>query len=505
MSDHRGKDSWRLEPVGGTGITVALGDSVSFTIGRGEDQDIRLEDPSVSRKHAVLRWSGRAWTIEDLDSTTGTVLSERKLAPRVAVQLSAGDSLRLGNCSFTVRGPRGSVSMTKTMADSDAPAGEIRAAALDHDITQAQLKALTKVADTIASATTPEKVAECAIEELAALTGLANVGFLRGNAEADGWTVLAAKGGMVRDGMVQVSSSLLREAERTKRTVILKAGSDKAAMGQSIIDLQIVESCVAPGVVSGTIYGYIVADNRGKGSGATVDFKKVSGHITSIAHIAGLALLRLVREDELRAKAVEIQKSFEATLRALARAVELKDEYTRGHQDRVAALGALLSRHAGLGDEMCRRVLLAGQLHDIGKIGVPDSVLNKEGKLTDEEFAQMKLHPTKGYDLMLGVPQWEPMLPGILHHHEKWNGRGYPKGLEGEGIPLIARVLCLADVFEALTSDRSYRKALSIDTALEIIRNDLGTHFDPALGKVFLSIPRARLKAIVNGESVGDP
>ena len=165
-------------------------------------------------------------------------------------------------------------------------------------------------------------------------------------------------------------------------------------------------------------------------------------------------------------------------IRALINAIDAKDAYTCGHSDRVALIAKRLAQGLQLDAIRCERLYMAGLLHDIGKIGVPDEVLLKPGKLTDEEFALIKRHPTIGHSIMKHVPQLQYVLPGVLHHHESLNGRGYPFGLKGDEIPLEARILAVADSYDAMTSSRPYRDAMPLEKAAKILREGAGTQWD---------------------------
>jgi HD-GYP domain-containing protein (c-di-GMP phosphodiesterase class II) len=182
------------------------------------------------------------------------------------------------------------------------------------------------------------------------------------------------------------------------------------------------------------------------------------------------------------------QEAFVGTLRGLSKALDAKDSYTRGHSDRVAYLAEQLGRAVGLNDEQARQIYVAGLVHDIGKIGVPESVLCGDKKLTDEEFAQIQSHPGIGHDILKGIPMLGDALPGVLHHHERWDGKGYPQGKSAEEIPLIARILGLVDAFDAMSSNRSYQTNQRRDDVLSEIRACCGTHFDPELVDRFLEL-----------------
>jgi hypothetical protein len=188
------------------------------------------------------------------------------------------------------------------------------------------------------------------------------------------------------------------------------------------------------------------------------------------------------------ARLAEQQAMLTGTLKALAAAIDAKDPYTFGHSERVAFLATMMAKTLGLSAETVEHYHMAGLLHDIGKIGVPEGVLLKPGKLTAEEFAEIRKHPEVGRRILDGIPALGPVLPGVLHHHEQWCGAGYPARLAGEAIPLIARVLALADAFDAMSSTRAYRCAMPRETVLNEVRKCSGRQFDPDLASVFLSL-----------------
>lgn len=188
-------------------------------------------------------------------------------------------------------------------------------------------------------------------------------------------------------------------------------------------------------------------------------------------------------------------------LHSLVSAVDAKDAYTCGHSERVALLSRLLAQQAQLGDHVVERIYMAGLLHDVGKIGVPEAVLQKTGRLTAEEFEQIKKHPEIGARILRDIKQIEDVIPGVLHHHERFDGKGYPGGLAGEAIPLVGRVICLADCFDAMTSSRTYRKAMPLEAALAEIRRCSGTQFDPKLTDAFLSIGADRFRDLLTDHS----
>jgi HD-GYP domain-containing protein (c-di-GMP phosphodiesterase class II) len=183
--------------------------------------------------------------------------------------------------------------------------------------------------------------------------------------------------------------------------------------------------------------------------------------------------------EDLRRAADENKNLFMGSIQMLAGAVDEKDPYTRGHSDRVTRYSLMIAKEMGLDPGFLEILRVSAQLHDVGKIGIEDRILKKPGALTPEEFEIMKTHTTKGANLLRPVPQLREMLPGIELHHEALNGRGYPYGLKGDEIPLLARVIAVADTFDALTTNRPYQRAHDPVEALRIIENLSGQRLDP--------------------------
>lgn len=200
----------------------------------------------------------------------------------------------------------------------------------------------------------------------------------------------------------------------------------------------------------------------------------------------------------------EQRQLFLGTVHALTAAIDAKDRYTRGHSERVAHLSARLAEAAGMSQDEVYRVWIAGLVHDVGKIGVPEAVLCKQGKLTDEEFGHIKKHPEIGHTILKDIRALSDVLPGVLHHHEKYDGRGYPANLVGQQIPLLARIIALADTFDAMSSTRSYRPAMPREKVLEEIRKCAGTQFDPGLALKFVGLDFSEFDAMVERGRAAD-
>jgi len=202
----------------------------------------------------------------------------------------------------------------------------------------------------------------------------------------------------------------------------------------------------------------------------------------------------------------DLKELFIGSLKALTSSIDAKDPYTRGHSERVAFISRWiaerLSEQGQLDAEQIPRIYLAGLLHDIGKVGVEEVVLRKKGKLNDAEFEQIKKHPAIGAGILSGIKQMSDIVPGVLSHHERVDGKGYPNGISGERIPLIARIIGLADSFDAMTSKRTYRDAMSAADALVEIEKCLGSQFDEQIGRIFLSGDVHRLWDVIQDGSV---
>ena len=193
----------------------------------------------------------------------------------------------------------------------------------------------------------------------------------------------------------------------------------------------------------------------------------------------------------------ELRELSVSMVRSLVNAVDQKDEYTCGHSLRVAFYATKLGRHLKMREVDLQMLQWSALLHDVGKIGIRDDVLKKEGRLTDDEFSHIKEHPVRSHRVVREVPQLSDALDGILYHHEHYDGAGYPKGLVGEEIPLQARIIQIADVFDALTSNRSYRKAYDWRAALDVMAEEAGTTIDPRLQREF--------DGLIRGELEGNP
>lgn len=206
--------------------------------------------------------------------------------------------------------------------------------------------------------------------------------------------------------------------------------------------------------------------------------------------IKAVSQMQLIKKinDELKTTYDKLESAYMETIEILRFTVEAKDAYTRGHSDRVSAYSVLIGEALGLSEDDLKTLKIGGLFHDIGKIGIPDSILLKTDKLDDEEYSEIKNHPAIGAHILSNATIFKDIIPIVKHHHERFDGHGYPGKLKGEEIPYLARIATVADSFDAMTSKRSYRDSLPIDVVKEEIKKNSGTQFDPEIAEVFLKI-----------------
>lgn len=270
------------------------------------------------------------------------------------------------------------------------------------------------------------------------------------------------------------SSEMVRSItnEMTNKPIISNSNDTVAnTLGQATI--------IEPIMSDGKVIGVLVAANKlgDDTEASSVDSKLLSATASQIAIFLENALLY---ED--------LSATFLGTLEALTASIDAKDKYTCGHSQRVALLTAQLAEKAGLDADQVDRFRIAGLVHDIGKIGVSEHVLTKQGGLTNAEFDEIQKHPEIGAKILKDIPQMEDILGGVLHHHEKFAGGGYPHGIAGDAIPLVARMITLADTFDAMSSSRTYRNAMNRNAVLDEMKRVVGTQFDPELAEHFFNL-----------------
>lgn len=271
----------------------------------------------------------------------------------------------------------------------------------------------------------------------------------------------------------QATTRLIAQQHDKHSDKLLQIGQHELA---NLVDSEVI---LEPVLHDSRVIGVVLAGGK-----TGPDREATSGDTQLLDAIAGF----LGALHENAARFIEQKNMFIGSLEAVSTALDAKDRYTHGHSERVAWLGTQLAQAIGLGADEVERIRISGLVHDVGKIGVPEAVLCKNGRLTTDEFDQIKKHPRIGYNILKGIPKIDDVLDGVLYHHERWDGQGYPTRLAGESIPLYGRILAVADTFDAMSSTRSYRQAMPREKVLAEIAACSGTQFDPSLTEPFIAL-----------------
>lgn len=302
-------------------------------------------------------------------------------------------------------------------------------------------------------------------------------------------TIAAAKG--LPHDIINTTKKMVGEmiagwvAERGEPLVITEGTDIDPLLKEALYREDLSASMCMPLISKGKVIGVLnLSKKKGEAPFSESDLEFVSILCGQVA----IAIDNASLFNALQAKAEELNRSYFESVMALAQAIETKDSYTRGHCDRTVRHALLIANRLGLPETEKEKVRYAAVLHDIGKIGVNESILNKPGKLTEEEYEMVKLHPKMGADIIKGIKFLEPVVPVIYHHQERYDGKGYPDGIKGEQIPIGARIIAVLDTYDAMTTDRPYRKALSREAAIAEVKRCSGTQFDPQVVEVFLQI-----------------
>jgi len=262
-----------------------------------------------------------------------------------------------------------------------------------------------------------------------------------------------------------------------------------STLGASLHRMQVEQAVCMPLDAGGSVHGFLYLDTAHRRDPSVLS--TVAGVAAALGRLAAHALANLERTAMEQRFAVEQQLMFAGTVHALISATDAKDPYTRGHSQRVALLSRRIAESLGLKAAELKNIYIAGLVHDVGKIGVPEGVLLKEGRLSDDEFDAIKRHPEIGWRILRDIPQFAPVLDGVRYHHERFDGRGYPHGLAGRDIPLFARIIAVADTFDAMSSNRVYRAARPRAEVFAEMRRVSGAQFDPEILGAFLALDLA--------------
>jgi HD-GYP domain-containing protein (c-di-GMP phosphodiesterase class II) len=457
-------------------------------IGRMNTCEGVVDDPSVSRLHVEIVYANHGWVVRDLGSTNGTLLNGARLG-RIDQRLQLHDRIEPGAIALEV---------TELVEDA-GPLSAIVDEAVSFEVRGALQRTQKRLVKTVGPA---EPTIESRLAQPS--TGTSPI---YGKAPLE--SLLHAS---LQDAVhaLQAQRGVILLAEDNGHSLKLHAACSRAERGEpSYHNIRMAKRCFRER--NSLLCEHAQAAGPG-GSNGAVDVSSILCVLLGtpekplgVLHLdrgfaqAPFTLKDLHKADALAASLsvgiasvqvlLEKQRGlFMQTVLALAQAVDCRDRYTAGHTQRVTDYALLLAEKLHVSSEDYHHLQIGTPLHDIGKIGIDDAVLRKSGRLSREEFEHIKDHTVKGAAILEPIPQLASVLPIVRNHHERWNGGGYPDGLSGEQIPHLARLVTVADVFDALTSDRPYREALTSDQAFELLRQGAGSHFDPDYANAFLAL-----------------
>jgi HD-GYP domain-containing protein (c-di-GMP phosphodiesterase class II)/pSer/pThr/pTyr-binding forkhead associated (FHA) protein len=486
-----------------SGEVISIGDRL--LVGRSPGCDLVLLGEHVSRTHAELTFNGETYSVRDLASHNGTYVNERLVT---SAPVHDGDHIKIGD--FTLRA-RLYPGLTRLSTDSQVVLGPtedsarlrlrlhggdptaLRASLEGSDADRVErsrrrLDALVGVTRTLARLREQERIYPLVVEEVLRVLPGERAVVLRLDAEGE-LQPKAARHVSEPGAQVEVSRTILEEV-CAQRVSMLSADAMFEAQfeeSQSIVAQGIRSVLSVPIEYDTELLGALYLDAPGRALFTEEDLHFVSG----LAGVAAVAIANARAMEQVYASAQELNHSYLSTLAVLANAIEARDHYTIGHTWRVARFAQVVARRLSWGEDKLSEIEVGGMLHDIGKIGVPDAVLTKSGPLNDEEQQRMELHPEIGARMLRDVPSLDKVLPYVLHHHERFDGGGYPHHLAGDSIPSEARLLSVADSLDAMTSNRPYRKGLDSDIALAELERHAGSQFDPLMVAVLIDAFKA--------------
>ncbi len=499
-------DFWLVCETDNKDLRRQLAPPGPITIGREPSCGIVLSDGGVSRQHALLQWNPPTtqepghWRIKDKGSTGGTFVNGMRLETERTLALQHGDHIEIAPWKFDFINQESPINMSRTVVmsgdkDNSLESSRIERVRISSPSTFAhnQLLLLLDSSAAIHKATDESSVYQALVHAAAKSSQFENVAFVRATGQGEAVEVLAQVGN-IQDpgGKTRMSRTMLRQARQGPVVAKANEAVEGGGIAMSLQGMNVRCAICIPVELSGMLFGFLYLDDRKQCDDAMLTITaSVAGTVADTAaqtlkNIQQAAMVQRLERDQ--------KETFEGITHALIKSIDGKDPYTKDHCKHVAEFAKLLAQAANLSEAEIEKITFCGIMHDLGKMFVKEEVLRKVERLTDEEFAQIKLHPERGYEILHDIPQMHDVLPGVLEHHEKWDGSGYPRKLVGKQISVLGRIICIADCFDAMTSNRAYRPARNVAQALAEIERCLGTHFDPELGKVFLSIPIEKLE-----------
>ncbi|HEX5131001.1 MAG TPA: HD domain-containing phosphohydrolase [Candidatus Krumholzibacteria bacterium] len=512
-----------LRIISGTakGRTISLtAANVPLTIGRDPENSLVLDHTAISRFHCRITSEGGQFFIRDLGSTNGTYLNGRRIEHE---PLSPGDEVIVAAIGIVVEAehssihdaqaplnitvsidakPRKSTVTLSNPAESSGTRDFIKGLGADSGSAQHALQ-------TLYNADAAFRNIEDLQSLLDNLLGIimesvpASRGFIFMIQRDTGALVPYARrpvdlGG--DDAEIVVSQTILQTAVRQKTSIISSDAlvDERFIHSRSIAGTDVRSAMCAPLVNRNAVLGIVYVDSHKANCFTRRD----------LALFSALALKVAIAVDNARLYD-DLRGLFYNTVETLVRTIQAKDQYTAGHSTRVSRYSLMIAERLGLTTKEKHQLYLAAMLHDIGKIGVPDDLLNRPGKLSEEEMERVRSHVQVGASMIEMLGEMHPIVPLIRHHHECYDGSGYPDGLKGEQIPLISRIIAVADMYDAMTSDRPYRKRRTHQMAVDEILAVSGKTIDPRVANTFLEVLKDLVptdaKAPVTEVTTGSP
>jgi len=477
---------------------VSLSPSGPVVLGRGESADVQLRHSKISRIHCRIFFENGFYTVQDLDSKNGTWVNDRRIHKAI---LFNHDRIALGSVEFRFALQDGVGDETATIPVPDGeevafetkirqrpegkpstsilfetPEGTVTA---DREVLERNLSAVCRIINSVNSEEHLDRLFETIMDSAMEVTG-ADRGYLIAAKKING--VLMPLISRNREGLPTYaqntfSRSIVSECYSSGYSILVSDPTSQENPSESIIAQQIQSVMCVPMCDEAGPVGVIYVDRLMGSSKFTESELKV---LTAIGNQAGMA----VRRAQLSR---QVETLFRDAMRVLINLLEVKDEYTYSHSERVTAVALRIGELLELDKWRMRDLELAGLLHDVGKLAVRVDILQKPSSLTDSEYELVKQHPATGAAILQTVENAERIAAAVRHHHEWWDGSGYPDGVAGEDIPQLARILALADAFDSMAAGRPYRAVMPESEIVAELSRGSGTQFDPELAGLFVA------------------